>query len=183
MAHARCRCKTDARELYSDAAGGQWAHRAAVPSAGLRHAHQRLQHQSGLQLADLDGACLHLQLCTAGTHLFPDFLLDNAVTSLRAESCLVWQGNTELLGEWHLSTTLLYALVLLLVPVTSTAKRQDCSLCQMLTMVDAIAMFQAASVGGIVLDTCKSVTLKGAATLTYQMDQYPYVQVDPATIY
>ena len=83
----------------------------------------------------------------------------------------------------HISTTLLYALVMLLVPVNSTAKRQDCILCQMLTMVDVIAMFQAASVGGIVLDTCKSVTLKGAATLTYQMNQYPYVQVDPATIH
>ena len=47
---------------------------------------------------------------------------------------------------------------------------------------DVIVVLQAASVGGIVLDTCKSVTLKGAATLTYQMDQYPYVQVDPATI-
>ena len=47
----------------------------------------------------------------------------------------------------------------------------------------AVVVLQAASMGGIVLDTCKSVTLKGAATLTYQMDQYPYVQVDPATIY
>lgn len=98
MAHAWCRCDTDARELHSNAAGGQWAHRAAVPSAGLRHAHECLQHQFGVQQADLDGACLHLQLYTAGTRLFLDFLLDNAVTSLRAESCLVWQGNTELLG-------------------------------------------------------------------------------------
>ena len=83
----------------------------------------------------------------------------------------------------HLSATLCHALVLLLVPVNITAKRQDCSLCQMLTMIDVIGMLQAASVGGIVLDTCKSVTLKGAATLSYQMDQYPYVQVDLATIY
>ena len=98
MAHARCRCDTDARELHSNAAGGQWAHRAAVPSAGLGHAHQRLQHQFGVQQADLDGACLHVHLYTAGTRLFPDFLLTNAVTSLGAESCLPWQGSTEHLG-------------------------------------------------------------------------------------
>lgn len=26
------------------------------------------------------------------------------------------------------------------------------------------------------LETCKGVTLKGSAILTYQMDQYPYAQ-------
>lgn len=35
---------------------------------------------------------------------------------------------------------------------------------------------QAAAIGGLVLDTCKGVTLKGNAILTYQMDQYPYAQ-------
>ncbi len=35
---------------------------------------------------------------------------------------------------------------------------------------------QVASTGGIVLDTCKAVTLKGSAILTYQWDQYPYAQ-------
>ena len=35
---------------------------------------------------------------------------------------------------------------------------------------------QTAAIGGVVLDTCKSVTLKGNAILTYQMDQYPYAQ-------
>ena len=37
-------------------------------------------------------------------------------------------------------------------------------------------LVQVASTGGIVLDTCKSVTLKGSAILTYQWDQYPYAQ-------
>lgn len=40
---------------------------------------------------------------------------------------------------------------------------------------DSMSM-QTAATGGIVLDTCKSVTLKGNAILTYQMDQYPYAQ-------
>jgi hypothetical protein len=39
-----------------------------------------------------------------------------------------------------------------------------------------LVLVQVASTGGIVLDTCKSVTLKGSAILTYQWDQYPYAQ-------
>ena len=45
-----------------------------------------------------------------------------------------------------------------------------CGLCK------RILVLQNGTIGGIVLDTCRRVTLQGPATLTYPWAQYPYAQ-------
>ena len=99
-----------------------------------------------------DKPCMHIQFLDAMARRHRESLLDAPLRNLALCCCSVG------------------------IP----AQKQDCRLCQILTTIDGPVVLQAASVGGIVLDTCKSVTLKGDATLTYQWDQYPYVQVDPA---